>query len=670
MILPAATVLFLLAQTLAVPRPDGGTGAPRAISAFPVESAPGLPRVQVSGVPAVPADFEAWLAPYTEARSAQLADPGEDGKAVLILTRFGSVTQIHRVAAPLGMREQLSFGKEPVAKAAWLPGDARTVFFLQDSGGGENFQLYRLDTRTGRRQLLTDGKSRHETFSLSPDGRWLAYSGTGRNGTDTDVYLAETASPSTARRLTEESGNWVPGEFSADGKKLLVRRERAIDDADLFVVDVTNRTRTRITPDPATAGKGSVRKAAFGPEGKSVFLVTDRGVEFSQLFRVDLTRPDAPWMPLTADLKWNVEGLAVARDGTVAFAVNEDGYSKVYLLRRGATSRTLVDLPAGVVGDLRFPSRTSDVVSLTLDTPTSPGDVWQVKVKGGAPLRWTRSEIGGMDPAQLARPELVRYPSTDGFTVPAFLYRPHGLRPGARAPVVVVWHGGPESQERPKFYAFAQALTDLGIAVLLPNVRGSDGYGKAYLAADDGVKREQALKDIGATLDFIGRQPDLDSSRVAAYGGSYGGYMTLASVAFYPERFRAAVDVVGISSFPTFLSGTATYRRDLRRAEYGDDRDPEVRKVLERISPLNSAGNIRVALYVLQGKNDPRVPQGEAEQIVRAVRDHGKTAWYMLALDEGHGFKKKETRDYAWSTMLYFLREQLVGGGVGPAGGR
>jgi dipeptidyl aminopeptidase/acylaminoacyl peptidase len=273
-----------------------------------------------------------------------------------------------------------------------------------------------------------------------------------------------------------------------------------------------------------------------------------------------------------------------------------------------------------------------------------------------------------MDSSRFVSPELVRYPSTGGLQIPAFLYRPRGVRPGTRAPVVVYWHGGPEVQERPRFFAQFQAMLDLGLAVLAPNVRGSDGYGKAFLAADDGVKREEALKDIGATLDFIGRQPDLDPSRVAAVGGSYGGYMTLASVAYYPERFRAAVDRVGISSLISFLNSTAPYRRDLRRVEYGDERDPQVKAVQERISPLGSADRIRTALYVQQGKNDPRVPQSEAEQIVRAVRERGRPVWYLLALDEGHGFKKKETNDYAVSTALYFLREQLVGGGAGPAG--
>ncbi len=666
MMLPAATLLLLLAQPQAAAA-DAGT--PPRVSALPVQPAPGRPRVMISGVPAVPADFEAWLAPYTESRSAQLADPGDDGRSVLILTRFANVSQIHRVGAPLGMREQLTFGKEPVAGAARLPGDPRIVFFLQDTGGAEYFQLYRLDLKTGQRQLITDGKSRHESFALSPDGRRLAYSGTDRNGTDTDVYLAEVASPSTARRLTEEAGTWLPVAFSWDGARLLVKQDRAIDDADLFSVDLQTLKRTRLTPDPAAAGKASVRQAAFAPDGKSVYLVTDRGTDFSRLFRVDLERPAAPWTPLTADLPWNVEKLAVARDGTVAFSVNEDGYSKLYMVKRGASKRTPIPVPPGVVGALAFPTRTSDVLTFDIDTPISPTDVWQVAVKSGALTRWTHSEVGGLDTSSLVSPELVRYPSTDGITVPAFLYRPRGLRPGTRAPVVIDWHGGPESQERPRFTLFVQAMVQLGMAVLHPNVRGSDGYGKAYLAADDGVKREQALKDIGATLDFIGRQPDLDPARVAAFGGSYGGYMTLASVAFYPERFRAGVDVVGISSLPTFLTSTSAYRRDLRRVEYGDERVPEVRQVLERISPLSSAGKIRAVLFVLQGKNDPRVPQSEAEQIVRALRDQNRVAWYFLALDEGHGFKKKETRDYSWSTILYFLREQLlVGAGAGRGG--
>lgn len=667
MILPAATVMLLLAQAEPAAA-DAGT-PPARLSTLPVKPAPGLPRVMISGVPPVPADFDAWLAPYTEWRSAVLADPGEDGKSMLILTRFGSVLQIHRVGAPLGMREQLSFGKEPVAEAAWLPGDARTVYLRQDTGGGENFQLYRLDLKSGQRQLVTDGKSRHEAFILSPDGRRLAYSGTGRNGTDTDVYLAETASPTTARRLTEEKGSWLPVAFSLDGARLLLKQDRAIDDADLWWVDVATRQRTRITPDAAKAGKASVRRAAFAPDGKSVYLVTDRGGDFSGLFRVDLAHPEAPWTPLSADIPWNVERLVVARDGTVAFAVNEDGYSKLFLLKRGAGKRTAIPVPPGVMGPMGFPNWNSEVLTFSIDTPTSPTDVWQVALKTGALTRWTRSEVGGMDTSRFAAPELVRYPSTDGITVPAFLYRPRALKAGTKAPVVIDWHGGPESQYRPQFNVFAQALVDLGMAVLLPNVRGSDGYGKAYLAADDGVKREQALKDIGATLDFIGRQPDLDPTRVGAYGGSYGGYMTLASVAFYPERFRAAVDVVGVSSFSTFLANTSAYRRDLRRVEYGDERIPAVREVQERISPLNSAGKIRAVLYVLQGKNDPRVPQSEAEQIVRALREKDRVAWYFLALDEGHGFKKKETRDYAWSTALYFLREQLIGAGSGGGQG-
>jgi len=344
MILPAAASLLLLAQAPSATPLQADGGAAMRVSSLPVEPAPGLSRVLVSGVPPVPADFEAWYAPYTEVRSALLADAGDDGKAVLVLTRFSSVNQIHRVSAPLGAREQLTFGKEPVSKARWLPGDSRTVFFLQDVGGREAFQLYRLDTRTGLRQVLTDGRSRHETFTLSRNGRRLAYSGTARNGTDTDVYLAEVASPSTASRLTEEAGTWLPVDFSPDGERLLIKQMRAIDDADLWVVDLRTKTRTRVTPDAAAKGKASVRYAAFSGDGRSVYLVSDRGGDFNQLFRAELARPEATWTKLTADLPWDVEGLAVAVDGTLAYAVNEDGFSKLFVQRPGAAKRTPAEI--------------------------------------------------------------------------------------------------------------------------------------------------------------------------------------------------------------------------------------------------------------------------------------------------------------------------------------
>jgi dipeptidyl aminopeptidase/acylaminoacyl peptidase len=392
-----------------------------------------------------------------------------------------------------------------------------------------------------------------------------------------------------------------------------------------------------------------------------VFLVTDRYGDFAELYRIDLADPAAPPRPLTRTIRWDVERVEVAADGSrVALTVNADGTSRLWLLepRSGKLEPAAVpgNLPAGVASALRFPARRPRTLFLGLSTPRVPGDVWQLDLGAKALVRWTRSELGGLDPAALAEPSLVRYRAADGTEIPAFLYRGKGE---GRRPVVVVWHGGPEAQTRPVFSAADQILVAAGVAVLHPNVRGSDGYGKAFLAMDDGARREQALQDIPATLDWIASQPDLDPGRVAVYGGSYGGYLVLATAAFWPERIRAAVDVVGISSIPTFLESTAPYRRDLRRAEYGDERDPAVLEVQRRISPLHRADAIRAALFVQQGKNDPRVPQSEAEQIVEAVRAKGREVWYLLALDEGHGFRKRENRDHALATAILFLERSL-----------
>jgi dipeptidyl aminopeptidase/acylaminoacyl peptidase len=651
---PASAPAPIPAQSPApVPAPVPAA-APAPTSIPGMAAVPGRPNLLQVGVPAVPDALWQRAEQMLEARSARLLDVTAGGESILVATRFGQSMQLHVVDRAMGARTQVTFGREPVNQGAFQPGDPNLVWFLRDTGGSENWQIHRLDRRVGTTVRITDGKSRHEALVLSPDGRRLAYAGTGRNGKDTDVYVADTARPTEARRLFEVEGTWQPVDFSRDGSSLLVRRFRSIADSDLFLVDVATGARRALTP---AEGKGSVGAARFSADARSVYLVTDRYGDFDELYRIDLADPAAAPRPLTRTLRWNVEGLAVAQDGSrVALTVNADGASRLYFLEPRSGKLTSADLPTGVAGPLRFPAAKPGSLFLGLGTPRSPGDAWQAFPGKKELVRWTWSEMGGIDPATLAEPVLVRYTAKDGVSIPAWLYTPKGQ---GRSPVVVFWHGGPEAQERPTFQPLAQLLLQAGIAVLIPNVRGSAGYGKAYLAMDDGVKREEALGDIGATLDWVASRPDLDPARVGVYGGSYGGYMVLATAAFYPDRIRSAVDVVGISSIPTFLESTAPYRRDLRRAEYGDERDPAVRAVQERISPLNKVGDIRAALYVIQGKNDPRVPQSEAEQIVAAVKAKGRDAWYLLALDEGHGFQKKENRDFALVTTVAFLERTL-----------
>ncbi|HEY2027818.1 MAG TPA: alpha/beta fold hydrolase [Myxococcales bacterium] len=612
--------------------------------------APGVPTLLQSGVPDAPKPLRERALRYLNTRSAALLDVAADGSQMLISTRFASTAQLHLLDMPMGARTQLSFGDEPINQARLMPGDANVVWYLQDAGGAEFFQVYRLDRRTGAVDLLTDGKSRHGSLVLSPDGRQLAYSGTARNGKDTDVYVAQTSAPKDARRVTSAEGSWAPLEFSRDGKKLLIVQERSIADADLHEVDLASGQLTQLTPKEP---KASVVAAHYGENG--VYLVTDRFGDVNQLVLLRGGRAQT----LTKDLRWDVEELAVTTDGSrAAFVTNEDGTSRLYTIG-GTSAPRAVPLPRNaVVTAIHFPRNRNDLLALSFGTATSPVDAYQLNLNSGQLTRWTRSETGGIDPARFADAQLVRYPSKDGFQVPAFLYKP---RSSGKLPVVILWHGGPEGQSRPTFSPMVQLLSaELGCAVLLPNVRGSSGYGKAALAADNGVKREQALQDIGATLDFIATQPGLDASRVAAYGGSYGGYMTLATAAFFGSRIKAAVDVVGISNLVTFLENTQPYRRDLRRAEYGDERDPTVRAVQERISPLGSVDKIAAEMFVIQGHNDPRVPQSEAEQIVKALRARGKEVWYLLGLNEGHGFRKKENVDAMTVDILHFLQQKLA----------
>ena len=276
--------------------------------------------------------------------------------------------------------------------------------------------------------------------------------------------------------------------------------------------------------------------------------------------------------------------------------------------------------------------------------------------------RWTASETGGLDTRTFLGPMLVEYPSFNGRKVPAFVYRPPPHKfPGPR-PVLIDIHGGPEGQFRPAFLGRLNYwINEMGIVVIFPNVRGSAGYGKTYLKLDNGMKRDDSVKDIGALLDWIAGQTDLDKSRVAVTGGSYGGFMSLAVQTTYNDRIKAGIDIVGISNFVTFLKNTQGYRRDLRRAEYGDERDPAMRSFLERVSPLVRAHMIHTPILVVQGQNDPRVPITEAEQMVAALKKNGVPLWYVVGKNEGHGFAKKVNQDYLQAVEVMFLRQYLLG---------
>ncbi len=618
--------------------------------------------VRLDGTPEVPPALHERLQQYLETRSATLQEMSDDGSAMLITTRFADTAQLHVVSSPMGARRQLTFTSEPVFGAAFYPNDEHAVLLHQDIGGAENYQLYRVDLRTGRRALVTDGRSRNIEFLFNRDGSRLAYVSNARNGRDMDIWMSDGASA--GELFLERAGDWHVVEFSRDGARLLLQEFVSITDSRLYLVDVATRAVTRLSPEGAT---GADRAAAFSADGRSLYVVSDRGSEFAELYEVplaDLARVSdlTTWRPLTRSIPWNLEEVALSPDGrTLAFGVNVDGISELRLLdTRSRRITAIAGLPRGVMTGLRF-AREAPVVAFSISASRLSGDAFTYDLRTRRTSRWTESEMGGLDPEALVEPELVHYASFDQRSIPAFYYRPRRATAGQRVPVVIQIHGGPEAQARPWFYPLVQYLaSEAGIAVITPNVRGSDGYGKSYLALDDGRLREDSVQDIGALLDWIGTQPDLDPSRVAVFGGSYGGYMVLASLVHFGDRLRAGVDIVGIANFVTFLENTASYRRDLRRVEYGDESNAEMRAFLAEISPVTHVDRIRSALFVAHGANDPRVPAAEAEQIVSAVRGGGHDVWYMLARNEGHGFLRKSNRDRFNELSAMFLEQHLL----------
>ena len=610
-------------------------------------------------LPPVPAELVERLNRYQNTRGASFSGWLADG-SLIVSTRFGETNQAHRVRAPLAMREQLTFYREPVSSLAAAPAGAGNGFsYGKDVGGSEFWQLFWYDLDSRQTTLLTDGaRSQNARPMWSRDGRLLAWSSTARNGTDYDIWLRDTRSGQ-SRMVLSEGGMWNVADISPDGKRMLVIRYVSINESYPGEVDLASG---KLRMFPVDGGKAAFNTFRYAPDGRSVYFVSDEERQFLTLRHHD-PAGGAPSL-ISAEVPWNVLGIDIASDGRhLAYVSNEDGIGKLRVITIPEHREiTLPQLPVGVIGNFGF-SPDGAQLALTLNTATSPSDVYVVDLKAASLTRWTSSEVGGLDTGSFVSPSLVRYETFDQVdgkprTIPAFYYRPEGAGP---FPVVINIHGGPESQAFPSFNPSVQfMLKELKVAVLVPNVRGSAGYGKDYLDLDNGFKREDSVRDIGALLDWIAKQPELDAERVGVAGGSYGGYMVLASMTHYNDRIRAGIDVVGISHFGTFLKNTEDYRRDLRRVEYGDERVPEMAEFHERIAPLNNAHKISRPLFVAQGYNDPRVPWTEAEQIVKAVRHNGGEVWYLLYKDEGHGFRKKTNSDYFGAASMLFWQRHLL----------
>lgn len=617
------------------------------------------------GVPARDPALGKTLARYLESRQATFVDWLADG-SMLVSTRFGDSEQLHRVKAPLGQREQLTFERDPVRHGAALPFDANVFVYEKDDGGNENTQLYAQRIAGGPARLLTDGKSLHGSPVFANDGKRIAFHSNARDGVSYDIYVRDVSGDAPARLVIGgDNQSLYVEDWSLDDQKLLVIRYVSIAESYLYIADIATGKLTPVEPAGSEKGPMAVHQARFSRDGRGIYFISDHGGEFAELRYTDMftheTRSVAP------QTRMDVDTFALSRDGRrLAYALNEGGVSRLVVHDIAQRADLLLPpLPPGaIVSRLRFDPR-GQRLALSMESAQQPRDVYVLGLEDRPALvRWTQSEVGPVEPASLVPAQLVSFPTWDRAgsglrELPAYVYRP--ATPGPH-PVVINIHGGPESQFRPGWDAFTQFLVnELGYVVIAPNVRGSSGYGRSFLALDDGKLREDSVRDIGSLLVWIGLQPDMERTRVAVMGGSYGGYMTLASLITYGDRLAGGIDLVGISNFVTFLTNTSAYRRDLRRAEYGDERNPDMRAFLQRISPLTNARSLRRPLLIVQGMNDPRVPATESEQMLNAVRANGTPAWYMAAKDEGHGFRKKGNRDAYLEASAMFLQRLAKG---------
>ena len=670
----AATLTALCSLLAACGTPPASTaGASGANSADAASGATVAPNANlvVQGIPPIPASLASQVAKYTDFRGHTFVDWHPTRREMLVshLQAGASTPQLFRVAAPMAEPEPLTDAGDPVRDASYEPREGRYIVFARGTGGNEQYKLYRLDLPGKQVTVLTDTPERHSLEGwLHKSARMLTLAtpldrtaeGGSRNAITQTLRLMDPLQPQAAVKLAElPGGGWGVGSVSWDDKRVALTRYLSANESQVWMLDLASRRLTQLLPAAKGGEKSSWFAGEFKRDNSGLFLLSDQGSEFQELMLYSFAKHGVT--PITRDIPWNISGATLNDAGTlIAAQANVDGRDELRLFN----ARTLKQLaapkvPAGSVGSTHFHPKLTDL-EFSLNSAQGPSQVWSMNPASGAVEQWTRASAApGIDTASFAEQQIVRWKSFDGRTISGILNLPPARFTGKR-PVLISIHGGPEGQATMGFVGRSNYyVNELGIALIQPNVRGSSGYGKTFLSLDDGFKREDSVKDIGTLLDWIAKQPELDASRVVVTGGSYGGYMSLAVATTYSDRIAGSIDVVGISNFLTFLQNTESYRRDLRRVEYGDERDAAMRAHLEKISPLTNAGNIRKPLFVVQGKNDPRVPFTEAEQMVAKVRANGSPVWYLRGENEGHGFARRENADFQFYATVLFLQRTL-----------
>ncbi|MFB6105022.1 MAG: alpha/beta fold hydrolase [Halobacteriaceae archaeon] len=596
----------------------------------------------------MPYDIERYL----NIRSAHSPDFAPTGRLAFLLDTTG-VPQVWTLDEPRAWPTQRTFHDERVTFVRWSPTRDELVYGM-DEGGNERVQLFRLSGDGADDVPLTDYPSaKHQWGGWSSDGDRIAFASNRRTEGVFDIYVQDrTDRGDDATRVYEGDGGWlVATGWSPSDDRLALLEPNASFDHDVYVLDLDTGEATHLTPHDGNIRYQSV---AWGPDGDGLYCVTDADADTLYLARLDAETGERTVVETGGE--WNIDGLTIDQTtGRIAYTRNVDGYTEVTVGDLAGTDidvRATPDLPGGVAGGIAFDDG-ADRFALTVTASDDNTNVYGVDVSDGGVTRWTQAATAGIPRSSFIAPDLVRYPSGD-LEIPAFFSTPDAA--DGPYPVVVDIHGGPESQRRPSFRPVKQYLLASGYAVFEPNVRGSSGYGAEYSHLDDVRNRMDSVADIAAGVEWLRDRPDVDPDRIVAYGGSYGGFMVLAALTEYPDLWAAGVDIVGIANFVTFLENTGDWRREHRESEYGslaEDRD-----FLESISPINNIDAIRAPLLVLHGRNDPRVPVGEAEQIAAEASEHVPVETLIFE-DEGHGFSKLENRIEAYRTTVEFLDEYV-----------